>query len=278
MLQMNDHDERTETPTRKRLEDARMNGQAALSQDLVGSVVLGVGAGSVLLFSGSIFSAFLTITRTSLGNFGSLRLNTEAASGLVQRMLEQILQIISPLMLLMLVSAIVMTWLQVGFRIRFSEVLPDLSRIDPVRGASTIFGFEGVGRIMMALLKLVAIGAVLVPGIWGLLERSEEVGSAITTEGFVGLIPVGLLVMKLILQSCGLLLIISTLDWAHRRWVYRRSLMMSRREVEDERKELLGNPQVRRNRREAHKKILSDRALESVSEVSLQEGPRRDSR
>jgi flagellar biosynthesis protein FlhB len=95
MLQMNDHDERTETPTRKRLEDARMNGQAALSQDLVGSVVLGVGAGSVLLFSGSIFSAFLTITRTSLGNFGSLRLNTEAASGLVQRTLEQILQIIS---------------------------------------------------------------------------------------------------------------------------------------------------------------------------------------
>jgi flagellar biosynthetic protein FlhB len=131
---------------------------------------------------------------------------------------------------------------------------------------------------MMALLKLVAIGAVLVPGIWGLLERSEEVGSAMTTEGFVGLIPVGLLAMKLILQSCGVLLIISTLDWAHRRWVYRRSLMMSRREVEDERKELLGNPQVRRNRREAHKKILSDRALESVSEVSLQEGPRRDSR
>jgi flagellar biosynthetic protein FlhB len=278
MLQMNDHAERTETPTRKRLEDARMNGQAALSQDLVGSVVLGVGVGSVLLFSGSIFSALLTITRTSLGNFANLRLNPQDASSLVQRSIEQVLQIISPLMLLMLVSAIVMTWLQVGFRIRFGEVLPDLSRIDPVRGASTIFGFEGVGRIMMAVLKLVAIGAVLVPGIWGLLKRSEEIGSAMTTEGFVGLIPVGLMVMKLILQSCGVLLIISTLDWAHRRWVYRRSLMMSRREVEDERKELHGNPQIRLKRRDIHKKILSDRTLEPVSEVSLHEEPRRDSR
>lgn len=269
MFKMNDHDQRTHAPTRKRLDDARLDGQAALSPDLVGSVVLGAGVGSVLYFSGSIFSALLTITRSSLGNIANLRLNEQSASTLVSGTIEQILVIISPIMLLILVSALVMTWLQVGFRVRFGEVLPDLKRIDPVRGAGRILGFEGLGRIGMGILKMIAVAAVLIPGIWGILKRSEEVGAATTTVGFTGLIPVGLLVMELILQSCGVLLIISSLDWAHRRWVHRRSLMMSQREVEDERKDLVGNPLMRRRRRETHKKILSERTFEPVSAVDL---------
>ena len=278
IFQMTDHGEKTEAPTRKRLESARLEGRVALSADLVGSFVLTAGFGFLLFFSGSIFTAIFSGTRASLGSIGSIRITEQSSLQLLTGAMEHSLVILLPILMTIFAVAAVMTWLQVGLRIRTGEVLPDLERIDPIRALMNILGLGGLRRVGMGVLKLMAVGIVLVPGIWGLMGDSEVIRSAAAVAGYGSLAVIGTKLVELILQACGALVVVSAVDWAFTRWTYQRSLMMSPREVEDEKRELTGDPYLRRRRKQRHRKILAQRNPEITDEESLLSAPRGDIR
>jgi flagellar biosynthetic protein FlhB len=278
IFQMTDHGEKTEAPTRKRLESARLEGRVALSTDLVGSFVLTSGFGFLLFFSGSIFAAIFSGTRASLGSIGSIRLDEQTSLQLLTGAVEHSLVILLPILMTLFAVAAVVTWLQVGLRIRIEEVLPDLQRVDPIRALMNIVGLGGLRRVGMGVLKLIAVGIVLVPGIWGLMGDSEVIRSAAVVAADGSLAAIGAKLVELILQACGALLVVSAVDWAYRRWVYERSLMMSRREVEDEKREMTGDPHLKRRRKQRHRQILAKRGPEFTDETLLHGGSTGDSR
>ncbi len=277
MLLIQDHSEKTERPTNKRLEDARLEGRVALSQDLVGSCVLSAGFGLLLLFSGTIVSTVFHFTRSSLGNLASTHLDAVSASAVIQGAVEKVFALSLPILLLLFAIAAVMTWLQVGFRIRLQEIAPDLNRIEPLRQIRSIVGLDGLGRIVSAVFKVVAVSIVLVPGVWNLLTTwgARSGGEALHGESIAA---VGVELLSLILQACGVLLIISAFDWGYRRWNYKRSLMMTRTEVQDEKKEMYGDPHIRRRRRSQHSRLAKSNQVEAVDAVTQRAGSGRNPR
>ena len=60
------------------------------------------------------------------------------------------------------------------------------------------------------------------------------------------------------INICGVLLLLAGADWLYQRWQYQKSLMMSFNELKDENREIFGDPQIRRRRRQFYQQVLSD--------------------
>ena len=253
------HDERTEAPTARRLERARIEGRTALSRDLVGSAVMLAGFGGILFFCATMYALLSTTVKVILGNLSSVKLDGSTAILLLEDAIKTVIVFSGPILLITFVVAVLSTWLQVGFQIRLAEIAPDLGRIDPFRNMRKIFSHEGFGRLAFGFLKISAVILVLVHGVRGMVVGPEAiVGTGISDPAII-VSTAGSRLVWLFITLSGVLLLISAGDWAHKRWQYRQSLMMSRTEVEDENREAHGDPLLRRRRRDLHEKLLVKR-------------------
>lgn len=253
------HHDRTETPTARRLERARLEGKVALSRDLVGSLVMLAGFGGILILGASMYAILATTMEGVLGNLSSVRVDASTAILFLDDAIRTVILFAGPILLVLFVVAALSTWLQVGFRIRFAEIAPDLERIDPFTNARQIFSHAGFGRLAFGVLKITAVVLVLVHGMRGMVAGPEAVVGTGISDPAITLSVAGPRLLWIFIKICAVLLLISAGDWAHKRWQYRRSLMMSRREVEEENREAHGDPQVRRRRRELHGRLLEER-------------------
>lgn len=270
-----DHDEKSEAPSARRLEQARLAGKAAFSADLVGALVLIAGFCGILLFSSTIFVALSTTMSGILGNLSNTRVDGSTAGLFLYEVLEQVVVIAGPLLLLLLIVAGLSTWLQVGFRVRFAEIIPDVERVDPFRNGRRILGLEGFGKLAFGFLKIAAVGMVLWIGVRGMLFGPEAIVDIGMSDPGIAWSVAGDHLFWIFLKVCGVLLLISAADWAYRRWQYQKSMLMSRAEVKDENREVHGDPQIRRRRRQLHEQVLKGIALPDLSSarVVLTAGP-----
>ncbi|MGE4619643.1 MAG: EscU/YscU/HrcU family type III secretion system export apparatus switch protein [Planctomycetota bacterium] len=267
MTQMQEHDDRTEKPTAKRLEKARRDGKAALSRDLVGSLVLLAGFAVMLLFGTTMFVAVSSMMDEILGNLASLRIDGSNAVLLLNTVIEKVFVIAGPILLALFFVALVSTWLQVGFRFRIAEIVPDFERLDPIKSAREILGQDGFGRMVFSFVKITVVVLLVARGVSGLLFGPESLVSMGLAAPSAVWSAAGTRILWVFIEVSGALLFIAGADWAFKRRKYQQSLMMSKREVQEEQREVHGDPLMRRRRQQIHSNFTYERELPDVSDV-----------
>ena len=69
-------------------------------------------------------------------------------------------------------GAILVNVIQVGFVFVPNKLLPDLSRVSPIKGMKRIFSLPGFMRLMFGLFK---IGVIMAVAFWVLYDKFEHV-------------------------------------------------------------------------------------------------------
>ncbi len=264
MAQGADKHQKTEQPTAKRKREARDKGQVAHSQDLTGwFVMLAVIIAAPAVFGAA--SARLEGLWAAVTNFdahpaipGAMRV---LAIGFVDAGI-----VLAPVLGIAIVAALVGSVGQTGFLFSVKKLKPDFSRISPIAGFKRMFSATGFWQVGKSALKLLLVGVLAVEFI---LSLAHEV----TLARPVALQPV---VAYLGSELSGFLrevvvaaLLVSFIDYFVQRRQTRKSLMMTKQETKDERRQVEGDPLVRGQRRKRQIKLTRLRILASVGNADV---------
>ncbi|MCQ8895547.1 EscU/YscU/HrcU family type III secretion system export apparatus switch protein [Limnobacter humi] len=247
--------EKTEEPTRKKLDDAREKGQVSQSKDVTVLVKL-------ILFFGFFFGASSVVSHSAL----SLMENALAQvfiSGDVP--VEHLLRTIASDFLLMMVitvgggaiAAIISVWVQVGILFAPEAVKPSFKKMDPISNFKNMLSWKSISQILLSLLKVIIF---IVVGYYVLKDHWSEILHA-PRGGLSGAYNLWLeLAKKLIWPTLLVFIALVAIDWFVTHRFHMKSLRMSKHEVKEEYKQMEGNPEMKSHRKGMHKSLL-DSAL-----------------
>ena len=266
MAEEGDDTEKTEDPTRKRLDEALERGDVVKSQEVNTWFILAGAALVLMAFSGSIGIDLKTTLRGLIANAHRLPADGGGLIRLAQQIgVATIAAVGIPLLLLML-AAIGGNMVQHRVVWSVEALKPKLSKISPAAGMKRLFSAQALVNFAKGLAKLALIGGIMAATLWPQRGR---------LEGLVGTDPdviVGV-IKSLSLDVLGTvvaaLAIIAVLDylWQYRQWYDRQK--MSVRELKEEFKQTEGDPAIKAKIRQLRQTRMRKRMMAQVPKASV---------
>ncbi|MGH7194563.1 MAG: EscU/YscU/HrcU family type III secretion system export apparatus switch protein, partial [Candidatus Saccharimonadales bacterium] len=253
---MEQNGEKSQEPTQYRRQQAREQGQVARSQDLGSSALLLGSLVAILWLGGALANRLGNLTQHYLG--GEAWLETDVASftaefaGLANTLASAVL----PLLCVMLVIAVAANVAQVGLLFLPEKLMPDVTRIDPLRGFQRIFSLASVVRLFFGLIKVVLVGAVAYACLVG------ELSNLLALVG-LELPQIGRSISESLLWTgikiASALLLLALFDYGFQWWRQEQDIRMTTQEVREEMKNLQGDPQIAARRRAVQRQLILNR-------------------
>lgn len=238
----------------------------ARSQDLGSAVALAMALLALMLLAQGTFSTLLDAGRYFLGHTREMASGQVPMQVIAMRAGYFIARCVLPFMAVMLVTGVGMSLMQVGLLLTLKPLQPKLNRINPLNGLQR---FVSV-RTLAELVKSVAKIAVVIALVWMAMQsRVEEVVLLMAQTPRALLPAVGAFVIAVWWRIAAAMLVIGLFDLAFQRWQHERDLRMTRKEAEQESKELEGDPHVKRRIRQVQRQLATQRMMQEVPEADV---------
>ena len=238
--------EKTEEPTARKLEKAREEGNVSISKE-VSSVMLMFAAIMMLLSTGSfMYGRIEAMFETFFVNAGMPLNNEEQALTYLETAMRFGFEMITPLLIILLVTALLVNMAQTGAVFSTKKIKPKGSNISPAKGIKKIFSLKGFVELVKGFTKLFIVGIVIYFTVRNDVEHFLTfsvlpMGESLSEAGSYILVFVG--------RILAALFILSVLDAIYQRFQHHKDLRMSKQEVKDEHKQMEGDPQIKSQRR-----------------------------
>jgi type III secretion protein U len=193
--------------------------------------------------------------------------NFETAFKIVgQGMLDKSIELILPLVMVSMVSAIIGNVMQFGFLLAGESIKPDIKKISPIAGFKRIFAIKNLVEFFKSVIKIVFLSIVVyyvIKNSLGDMVNLPHCGSAC-------ILPVvGVLMKKLLIYAVAAFMVIAVLDFLFEKQQFTKQQKMSKDEVKREHKESEGSPEIKGKRKELHQEILNEAENTKKSDVVI---------
>ena len=138
---MADDQEKTEEPTQKKIDDARMEGNVPKSQDMSGLFTLFVAILGFLLLFDFIVDHYFNLYRYYYSLL-SQEFKKEIVFEICLISLKEILIMVVPLALLVAIAGVGAALSQFGFVFTTKPLIPDFKKIDPIKGIKNLISMK----------------------------------------------------------------------------------------------------------------------------------------
>jgi flagellar biosynthetic protein FlhB len=253
--------ERTEPASGRRIEKARAEGQVPHSRELGAFLVMAAAAGIFWVMGSWLMQRMSGILRRGLTI--DLQMAYEPQLMLVRfaDLSFDALLAFSPLLLALVVAVLLSPFLLGSWNFAPKALMPDLSRLDPIKGLARLVSWSGLVEMLKAIAKAFLLGGVAAWVIWN--ER-YDIFAIFGQSLEVGLASAGHLVNFSFLAVVAAMVLIVAVDVPFQLWEYHDKLKMSREEVKQEGKESEGNPEVKARIRSLQREAARKRMMGSV--------------
>ncbi len=258
--------EKTEEPTGRRLEQAREKGQVPHSRELATFLVLIVAAATFWSMGGWLTQR--AVQSVGKGFIVSPEMARDTAL-MVPRLADQFfdaLLIFSPLLALLFLAALLPPFFLNAWVFSPKALVPDFSRLSPLSGLGRMVSWGSLMELGKAVLKSILVGGVAILLIWrekdeifGLL--AEPLESALGHAGH-------LLNFSFLMMVSGLVFVVAA-DVPFQLWQYFSKLKMTKEEVKQEMKEMMGDPHVKGRIRSLQMQAARKRMMSAVPQADV---------
>ncbi|HWW19198.1 MAG TPA: flagellar biosynthesis protein FlhB [Steroidobacteraceae bacterium] len=258
--------ERTESPTQKRLDDARAKGQVPRSRDLsAAAVVLAGGLGLRTLgsqFGGNMVSLMresLTFTRDAALDNGWMLHQFERSA--LQGALAM-----APLLCLLLAAAVLAPLAIGGWTFSGEALVPDFGRLNPAAGLGRVFSVRGLIELSKALARFIVVAIVAVALLWKQFHSFNQLELEPTGAAVAHAV---LLAGTALIALGGALAAIAMVDVPLALWQFNKQMRMTRQEIREEHKETEGSPEIKSRVRRTQQAMARKRMMQQVPKASV---------
>jgi len=268
MALFRDDQGKTEQPTPTRLNEVRNRGDSPLSRELVQGGVLVIAALAFRFGGGWLLESIAMLMRHGL-QVDAQGKRIESIGDACKMLLNALTNVILPfglLVLTLVLATLVLGYSQIGIRWSDEAVGWKPEKLNPFTNLKRVFNVQALVRTGFAVIKL----AVLLTVLWFvvgdqlplLLHLHEQSASAAAQE-------IAGLAVSIMLWVGIVVFIISVGDLAYQRYDFTQRNMMTKQEVDDERKRSEGDPTMKMRQRRARNEMLRQRMMTAVPKADV---------
>lgn len=258
--------DKSQEPTPHRRQQAREQGHVAKSQDLGSAALLLLGLLSLLILGGGLIDFLGQYCRRQLGGGAWLSADPDFAVAEWNWTLSALAGTVLPIFGVLLLGAVGVNLIQIGFLFLPERVSPDITRLDPIKGLRRLFSLTSAARLAFGIFKILVIAAVAFVSLYD--ERETILGLSGLAVPEIALYLLQILFWTTVKIGVALL-ILALLDYGFQRWKYEQDIRMTPREVREEMKNLEGNPEVIARRRQVQRQLALTRLSEAVPKADV---------
>ncbi|MBI4183063.1 MAG: flagellar biosynthesis protein FlhB [Proteobacteria bacterium] len=253
--------DKSESPTQKKIEEARKKGQIAQSREVLNWSVLLAGALGLATLLPSASGEIARTLKAFIEKPHALPADGPGLGALLYATLGQVGTALAPMAAVMVLIVVLVALGQTGFVFSLEAVRPKFSKLSPAQGIKRLVSTRNLVEFAKAMLKL-----VLVSGVLYLMIRPELA----TLPGLVDLeVPRLLarlyeLTVKLFLGVVAFMTVVALADFLYQKYEFTKSLRMTKTEIKDEYKQTEGDPKVKGRIRQIRIERARQRMMQAV--------------
>jgi len=259
----NDQD-RTEQPTSRKRDEARLEGNVAVSREAATFFVI-LGALLVLYFTG-VWMAERILAMMGKPFFSFRQELTPAGVIVVYKgMLKEFFTLLIPIFIIPLFG-LASYLMQNGLLLSTKSLTPDFSKISPVSGVKRMFSVGSLAELGKSLLKISVLSYVVYVNVmkeWYQMPFLMDM-EVISTFSYIATVS-----FKIMIKTVWVLALIAVLDFIYQRWQHERGLKMTREEVKEEMKHSEGDPNVKARIKSLQREMARKRMMKDVPEADV---------
>ena len=261
-------EEQSLPPSEKKLRDARKKGQVSKSSDMVTAMVMLGGTLYLVMAANGIEQRVRNLLSTVT------RLYHEPFDTLWPRLLalgvEIVVRAVLPIIVIAVVAAVLTNLLIMrGPVFSVDPIKPRFERINPAEGFKRIFSARGMTEFAKALIKMAALTTAFVIvfrlGLQALMD-APRCGFGCLEGVFMALLK------PLAITALVAFLVVGLIDVQVQRWLFRRDQRMTKTEQKRERKDLEGDPEIRRARQRERRDMYAHTSRIGLQHASMMLG------
>jgi flagellar biosynthetic protein FlhB len=261
-----DDSQKTEEPSQKRLDDARLEGQVPISREVTHwFMMLGI-----LFITMSLVQNSLSGLTSSLGTYlekvSEIHVDEISLRGTLIAMLLLGAKALALPVLLMLVLAPAGSILQNGLLFSAHTLAPKFSKISPMAGFKRLFSVRNLVEFSKGLSKLLIVGTVamliLKPMLTGITHfTGMAIGQVVTETRHMA--------VRLLIGVVSVMTLIAGFDLIYQRLAFLKQMRMTKQELKDEYKQTEGDPMIKARLRRLRLDKVRRRMMAAVPKADV---------
>ena len=255
-----DDQEKTEEPTSKKIEDARKEGNVPKSPDLAGFFGIFVAFLTYLALFGFLKEKTALMFKHITSFYGqelSIKFITNLTIDLVLEVALLVVVFGIPIML----AGVIGNLVQFGFLFTTKPLIPDLKKIDPIKGTKNLFSMKKLIEGVKITLKVGVSFTVGFVFFWMFIQELPTVALFPLVEQFDWLKEKIIILVGVMLI---VMLVFGVVDFVIKKIQHTKDLKMSQQEIKDEYKNMEGDPMIKQKIRQIQMKMARQRMLSDV--------------
>ena len=263
---MADDAEKTEDPTPKRREEAREEGQVAESKEL--------NTALTLLFSFVILFFVMPNIMREINNFitkvytqyFSMEFDLLNIHNLSLEIMLFILRLVAPIFTMVIIIGVLSSVLQIGFLFSPKIIQPEFGKLNPLKGLKQMFSKKTLVELIKSVAKIIVVVSIAFVTIKAVLSEFLLLIYS-NIRQVIDLL--GSLSFRLGMRVALFFIVLGIADLFYQRWEHEQQLKMSKKEVEEERKQSEGNPEVKSQRKQKQQEMAQQRMMQDVPDADV---------
>ena len=261
-----DDAQKTEEPTPKKLEEARKKGQVPLSREINNWMMLFAATMLIATVAGSMFTDLKNALEYFLSHAHEIPYGDGGVGfALFQGFKHTMKAIAFPLFVLVL-TAFLGPFLQVGPLFSAQSIKPELSKISPMKGVSRLFSTRSLVEFGKGIMKIVVIGVIGTIILAPFVDRFEHI-VGLSMMQFMD--EMRILVIRLMMGVLLVLAVIAAIDLIYQRNEHYKKMRMTKQELKDEYKQTEGDPQIKARLRQLRSQRAQQRMMQAVPDANV---------
>ena len=254
--------------TPHKLKEAHKKGQIFKSKDLSQLLTFIVGFFMIYYNAPFIYENISNLFQSLWGEIPRKSLSTIGGGYIFYHSWYCLVIVLLPLLLVLLATAVISEFFQVGPIFTTETMKFDLAKLNPFEGfKKVIFNVRSLFELVKSIFKVSVLGYI---AYYCLNKHLIELLSLIEIGNkFASIIVLGKVFTDFTVRSIVFLLVISILDYLFQRWKFMSDQKMTFKELKDEFKQTEGDPLIKSIRRQKQQQVAYGQMMAQVKEADF---------
>ncbi|MFT4710124.1 MAG: flagellar biosynthetic protein FlhB [Planctomycetota bacterium] len=268
MAEQTPKDEKTEEATAHKLDQTRDKGQVAFSTETMAAAGLLLAVIGLLTSGGLMANTFGEALRSApvmAATLGPSNLDNVIVSAVLSKLGKAAFLPLLAVAIPILIGSLLIGAAQAGLRFSPKAIAADISKLNPIKGATRMVDMKGWAKVGFAMAKITllcgAVGVICAMNIPNLLSMGmTDLGPMMVALGkilFVTVITILVIVIALAL-----------IDYLFQRQQFSKEQRMSKHEIKEETKQTEGDPHLKARIRQTQREMSNNRMMADVPEAT----------
>lgn len=266
MAENNSEQERTESASPKRLEDARKQGQVPRSREFAAFLSVFMGLGALMATSGFLKERLGEMMRLAMSFPPEAAKDPAMLFDHLSRIAGFFPTVFLPLALAGVVAALLTPMATNAYVFVPDRIAPKLSNMSPGNWIKKLFSMDNVSEILKSIVKA---SALALTGYLALKKQFATIFSAPALGLDKGIEAVTSAGFTIIGWLTVILFVVALIDIPLQLFFYAKRLKMSRQELKEESKESEGSPEIKARIRSTQRELARRRMIEDVKKADV---------